>query len=106
VRWVTVLTAPKCHSAHKAVVALDAAALVAVTFRDARQTGKPEPKVSGTCCAPARLLLKGRTYGCAGEPVPTRFALARGQSGLLREWNSPMRSHIATGLEYIGQCAL
>jgi hypothetical protein len=54
-------------------------------FRDARHAGKPEPKVSGTCCAPTGLLLKERTYGCAGEPVPTRFALARGQSGLLRE---------------------
>ena len=25
---------------------------------------------------------------------------------VLREWNSAMRAHIATGLEYIGQCAL
>src|SRR5215467_16021639 len=37
---------------------------------------------------------------------PGQAASARGQSGGLREWKSAMRSHIAIGLEYIGQCAL
>jgi len=86
-------------------VVLNAAALV-VTSATPTRPARLSPAAGHALRAAARQLLKERTCGYAGDPVPAMVVSADGQSSVLRPWNKAMRFPHRSRVGYTGQCVL